>query len=131
MHGGTFNNNALSMAAGVAAVGMLDAHALEELFDRGELLRARLTKVTEASPTPFTVTGWGSLIGLHAHPGPVRTAADVRSADPDLGQLLFHELLDRGFYFAPRGFVALSLPLTDADLDAFVAAYGAVVAAIA
>jgi glutamate-1-semialdehyde 2,1-aminomutase len=123
MHGGTFNNNALSMAAGVAAVGMLDEPTLDALFDRGEALRARLTKVTEASAAPFTVTGWGSLIGLHAHPGPVRTAADARAADPDLGQLLFHELLDRGFYYAPRGFVALSLPLTDDDLTAFGSAY--------
>jgi glutamate-1-semialdehyde 2,1-aminomutase len=71
------------------------------------------------------VTGWGSLIGLHAHRGPVRTAADARAADGDLGQLLFHELLDRGFYYAPRGFIALSLPLTEDDLAAFVTAYGA------
>jgi glutamate-1-semialdehyde 2,1-aminomutase len=123
LHGGTFNNNALSMAAGVAAVGMLDAEALDALFDRGEALRARLAKVTEDSAAPFTVTGWGSLIGLHAHPGPVHTASDVRAADAERGQLLFHELLDRGFYYAPRGFVALSLPLTEAELDAFVAAY--------
>ncbi len=124
MHGGTFNNNALSMAAGVAAIGMLDATTLDALFERGEGLRAELTKVTEASGAPFTVTGWGSLLSLHAHPGPVRTAADVRAADADLGQLLFHELLDRGFYYAPRGFIALSLPLTDDDLASFVSAYG-------
>ena len=124
LHGGTFNNNALSMAAGAAALGMLDAATLAALFDRGESLRAELTRVTEASRAPFTVTGWGSLIGLHAHPGPVETAADARAADADLGQLLFHELLDRGFYYAPRGFVALSLPLTDEDLASFVSAYG-------
>jgi glutamate-1-semialdehyde 2,1-aminomutase len=130
MHGGTFNNNALSMAAGVAAVGMLDSHVLDALFDRGEQLRARLVKATEATGAPFSVTGWGSLIGLHARPGPVRTAADVRAADPDLAQLLFHELLDRGFYYAPRGFVALSLPLTDADLDGFASAYDDVLRAV-
>ena len=55
---------------------------------------------------------------------PDGTAADARAADADLGQLLFHELLDRGFYYAPRGFIALSLPLTDDDLASFVAAYG-------
>jgi len=125
MHGGTFNNNALSMAAGVAAVGMLDTATLDALFDRGDGLRAQLTKVTEASGAPFRVTGCGSLIGLHAHPGPVETAADVRAADADLGQLLFHQLLDRGFYYAPRGFIALSLPLTDDDLASFVSAFGA------
>jgi len=123
MHGGTFNNNALSMAAGVAAVGMLEPSVLDGLFDRGEALRGQLTKVTEASGAPFSVTGCGSLIGLHAHPGPVASAADARAADADLGQLLFHELLDRGFYYAPRGFVALSLPLTDDDLASFVTAY--------
>jgi glutamate-1-semialdehyde 2,1-aminomutase len=102
---------------------MLEPAVLDALFDRGEVLRGELTRATEASGAPFTVTGCGSLIGLHAHPGPVDTAADVRAADADLGQLLFHELIDRGFYYAPRGFIALSLALTDDDLASFVAAY--------
>src|SRR3954454_3655374 len=67
LNGGTFNNNALSMAAGVAAVGLLDQTTLDALFDRGETLRAQLGQVTEAAAAPFTITGCGSMIGLHAH----------------------------------------------------------------
>ena len=41
-------------------------------------------------------------------------------SDPEL-QTLFHlELLERGIYLARRGMTTLSLPLTDADDDAFV-----------
>jgi len=36
---------------------------------------------------------------------------------------LFHlEMLDRGYYFARRGYIALSLPTTEADCEGFVSA---------
>ena len=34
--------------------------------------------------------------------------------------LLFFDLLERGYYIAPRGFIALSLPVDDATLDSFI-----------
>jgi glutamate-1-semialdehyde 2,1-aminomutase len=34
--------------------------------------------------------------------------------------LLFFDLLERGHYMAPRGFIALSLAVGDAALDSFV-----------
>jgi glutamate-1-semialdehyde 2,1-aminomutase len=120
-HGGTFNNNAVTMRAGVAAVeALLSAEALERLFDRGETLRADIGPILARGG--MSATGWGSLIGLHPVPGPVRGPADLADGDSRRTELIFHELLDRGVYIAPRGFIALSLAVSDTDLDRFVEA---------
>ncbi len=124
-HGGTFNNNAFTMRAGVAAVEqVLTAEALDALFARGEDLRQRLIEVV--GDRPLTVTGWGSMLGLHALAGPVRRPEDLHAADGAVAELFFHGLLARGFYMAKRGFIALSLAVTDDDLDGFVAAFAEV-----
>jgi glutamate-1-semialdehyde 2,1-aminomutase len=122
-HGGTFNNNVVSMAGGVAALAeVLTPAALDELFDRGEAMRHRVADVVQRSGLPMCVTGWGSMMTLHAITGPVTSPADLAGADPVLKELVFHELLHRGVYVAPRGFVALSLAVTDDDVDTFVTA---------
>ena len=45
--------------------------------------------------------------------------ADVAAQIKDL---VFFDLIARGFYLARRGLIALSLPVSDADTDAFIAA---------
>ena len=119
-HGGTFNNNAFTMAAGVAVLRVLDAATVDAHQARGDVLRERLDTV--AAPYGWCVTGQGTLMNLHPLRGPIHRWSDTVSADPRLRLLLFHELLHRGFYIAARGYVALSLALTDDQLDGFVAA---------
>ena len=65
-------------------------------------------------------TGSGSLMNVHGTAGPVRSADDLADADDRLKELLFFHCLDAGFYLARRGFIALSIEITDDDLDAFV-----------
>jgi glutamate-1-semialdehyde 2,1-aminomutase len=131
-HGGTFNNNVVSMAGGVAALTEeLTAQRLDELFDRGEWLRGAIDARVAASGLPMCVTGWGSMLTIHTVAGPVRSPADLRHADVELKELLFHELLDRGVYVAPRGFVALSLAVTDDDVAEFVGALEGALSAMA
>lgn len=122
-HGGTFNNNAFTMAAGTAVAALLDADTLAGLNVRGDGLRDRLSQAL--APVGFCVTGLGSMMTIHPTPGPVVRWSDVASVDPRWRRLLFHELLARGHYIAERGYLALSLAVTDADLDAFVAAAAA------
>ncbi len=117
-HGGTFNNNALTMRAGVAAMRMLDEATLEPLFRTGEDLRTRLDDAV--APGGLSVTGWGSLLCFHPVRGGIERPDDLAGADARVGELLFHRLLHAGYYLAPRGYMALSVSLTDADLDAFV-----------
>ncbi len=130
-HGGTFNNNVVTMAAGAAATAeLLGADVLDALFERGESLMTRISEVFDASPLPLCVSGLGSLMNIHGVAGPVRSPADLLDQDPALRELLFHELLERGVYIAPRGYIALTTAVTDADCERVVEAMGDAVAAI-
>ncbi|MDA0182591.1 aminotransferase class III-fold pyridoxal phosphate-dependent enzyme [Solirubrobacter phytolaccae] len=101
-HAGTFNNNVLSMSAGIAGLTqVLTDDTLRDLNARGDRLRAALDRVV-------TTTGRGSLMTMHP-------------ATDDLKQLLFFELLDAGYWIAARGMIALSLAITDEDCEAFAA----------
>ena len=125
-HGGTFNNNAFTMAAGVAVhEAAVTEEALADLTARGDRLREGLTEVFASSPLPWSVTGWGSLCTIHPVGGPIRSAADARAADGRWRELLFHELLAEGFYFAQRGYLALSMDVCDTDVTRFIDAVAA------
>ena len=69
-------------------------------------------------------TGVGSLMNAHFLRGEVQRVDDLAQVDGRVRQLLFFHLLSQGIYASPRGFVVLSLPLQDADIDRFVAAIG-------
>jgi glutamate-1-semialdehyde 2,1-aminomutase len=119
-HGGTFNNNAFTMAVGKAVTDLLDADTLTPLNKRGDRLRDQLAEAL--TPVGFCVTGAGSMMTIHPVPGPVERWSDVARVDPRWRRLLFHDLLHRGYYVAERGYLALSLALTEEHLDGFVAA---------
>ena len=127
-HAGTFNNNVLSMAAGLAGLTqVLDDDRLDALNSRGDRLREALQSVM--APHGWTATGMGSMVGFHPVPGPVDSPADLAAADDRRRELLFLDLLERGWYVAPRGFIALSIEVTDDDIDGFVAAVADALAA--
>ncbi|HEY9094978.1 MAG TPA: aminotransferase class III-fold pyridoxal phosphate-dependent enzyme [Hydrogenophaga sp.] len=122
-HAGTFNNNVLSMAAGLAGLQqVLTAQALSALNQRGERLRERLNAVFEAQGVAAQFTGLGSIMNLHGMRGPVRCAADLAPSNGLMKELLYFDLLERGVYMAQRGLVALSLPFDEAACDTMVAA---------
>ena len=56
----------------------------------------------------------------------MKTTRDLSRSDPQLLELLFLDLLELGYYIAPRGYMALSLALTSGQLAGFVAAVGKV-----
>ncbi len=121
-HAGTFNNNVVSMAAGVATLTeVLTPDVLAATNTRGERLRSLLNLAFERHGVPMCVTGAGSLMNVHATAGPVDSVDDLRTGDDRLKELLFFAALDAGFYIARRGFIALSIEITDDDVDAFVA----------
>jgi glutamate-1-semialdehyde 2,1-aminomutase len=64
--------------------------------------------------TGLRVSGLGSLLNIHA--------GGVPSSNAPANALLFFDLLERGFYCAPRGLIALSLAIDDTHISAFLAA---------
>ncbi|MDN6883403.1 aminotransferase class III-fold pyridoxal phosphate-dependent enzyme [Variovorax sp. CAN2819] len=130
-HSGTFNNNVLTMAAGHAGLTKLfTPEAAGALADRGDAMRTRLNALCagegegEGEGVAMQFTGIGSLMNAHFVGGEVRSTDDLAAVDARLRQLLFFHLLSEGIYTSPRGFVVLSLPLTDADIDRYVSAIG-------
>ena len=116
-HGGTFNNDVLTMAAGAAASRVLTEQEIARINGLGDRLRDRLNALDD----DFCATGYGSLVGLHFTRGPVRSAADVPEAR-ELRSLLHLHMLEHGFSYGRRGFIALSLPLGEEEIDGFAAA---------
>jgi glutamate-1-semialdehyde 2,1-aminomutase len=126
-HAGTFNNNVLAMAAGLAGLTRVATpEVMEAHFARGERLKARLNGLAAREGVPFQCTGCGTILGLHCEAGPLRSGRDLAARDPArrerLQRLLHYDLLERGHYLARRGYLTLSLPLTERDEESFVQA---------
>lgn len=123
-HGGTFNNNILSMAAGHAGLTrVLTPEASRRFNALGDRLRLRMQERIDAHGVAASMTGYGSLFNLHFLPkGQVRPDT-VEKADPRPGRLWHMEMMLAGQYVTPRGMFALSLPHGEADGDGLVSAF--------
>jgi glutamate-1-semialdehyde 2,1-aminomutase len=113
-HAGTFNNAVLTMAAGAAGLEIYDERAVARLNALGDRLRAQLNAVDGE----ISATGYGSLVGIHFTRDPIRRKSDSRKR-PDLQALLHLHMLERGYTYGRRGFLALSLPIEERDVDGF------------
>ncbi|WP_419163409.1 aspartate aminotransferase family protein [Candidatus Palauibacter sp.] len=128
-HHGTHNNNALTMAAGLAGLrDVFTPDAVRRLTRRGDALRAALNGVAAGRDAPVQVTGRGSIMMVHFQRTPIRRRADL-AATPQAARDLFHlEMLLAGFWVARRGFVTVSLAHDDDDCDALVEEFDAFLA---
>ena len=121
-HAGTFNNNTLTMTAGLAGITEIyTPEACVKLNARGDRLRETLNDIFMCYQVRMRATGMGSMITLHPVAGEIRSPADIAKTDMRLKRLLFLDLLDQGIYMAERGFMALSLMVTDVDCARVVA----------
>ncbi|HJU15324.1 MAG TPA: aspartate aminotransferase family protein [Stellaceae bacterium] len=122
-HAGTFNNNVLTMSAGLAGLTRIytpeRARALNEWGDR---LRARLDAVARRRGLPMQFTGLGSMMAVHMTDRPIHEPADAAAGNAKLRDLFYFDMLARGLWIAKRGMIALSIALDDSDGDRLVAA---------
>ena len=121
-HSGTFNGNAVTMAAGRAAMDLLTDDALTHIDALGARLRDGMQRAFDGASVPACVTGTGSLAHVHFRSGPVREYRDAARGNQELGKLLHLALLERGFAGAPRGMFATSTVMTATDVDALLGA---------
>ena len=122
-HAGTFNNNVLTMAAGVAGFGeVYTPQAAKELNDRGDSIRERLNAICRKHQVAFQFSGIGSMMTAHATSRPIRTAADIAGGSQDAKELFYFDMMAAGIWIARRGFVALNIMIGEAEGDRFVAA---------
>ena len=82
-HAGTFNNNVLSMAGGLAGLTQVfTAEAAVRINALGDKLRERLGEIAKKRRAPVQVTGIGSLLNIHFARRPIVTSADAHPTDP-------------------------------------------------
>ncbi|MET4576788.1 aspartate aminotransferase family protein [Ottowia thiooxydans] len=123
-HAGTFNNNVLSMSAGIAGLSRIyTPEVAVQLNARGDALRERLNASCSAHGAQLQFTGLGSLMNLHGVSSEILRCDDIPASEGIVKDLFFFHMLQHGFYVARRGFIVLSLPLTDSDLDRFCNAF--------
>jgi glutamate-1-semialdehyde 2,1-aminomutase len=117
-HGGTFNANPVTMAAGLATLAELTPAAYDHLNRLGELVRRRLRQAFQRLEIPAQVTGAGSVFAVHFTAEPVTDYRSARrGAAPGLLCRLHLGLLNEGAIIAPRGMGCISTPMTEAEVE--------------
>jgi glutamate-1-semialdehyde 2,1-aminomutase len=125
-HAGTFNNNVLSLAAGIA--GLRDVLTPEEshrINAEGDRLRERLNGLLAARDVPGSVTGYGSMMMIQLAGGTYQRARDTARVAPEARALCQLDLIARGLYVSRRNMLNLSLPMGTAEFDRIAAAFDA------
>ena len=123
VHSGTFNNNVLSMSAGMLAMGeIFDDTAAEALRKRGDGLRDALNAICTKHGVAMQFTGIGSMVQPHFRLGPILRPYAATTQEEGLRELFFLDMMKAGIYIARRGMVALSLPVGEAELARYIAA---------
>jgi glutamate-1-semialdehyde 2,1-aminomutase len=123
VHSGTFNNNVLSMSAGMLAMGeIFDDTAAEALRKRGDGLRDALNAICTKHGVAMQFTGIGSMVQPHFRLGPILRPYTANAQEEGLRELFFLDMMKAGIYIARRGMVALSLPVGEAELARYIAA---------
>jgi glutamate-1-semialdehyde 2,1-aminomutase len=123
-HGGTFNANPVTMAAGLASLELLTPEVTAELNALGDDARTRVAAALAEAGLPWQTSGMGSLFSI------IPTGAglvDYRSTLPHPDSARLHRrfvtgLLDRGVLVDTRGMACLSTPMGSEEIDALVEA---------
>jgi len=120
-HAGTFNNNILTMAAGLAGFGdIYTPEAARVLNERGDRIRERVNTICRNAGVAFQFSGIGSIMTAQATTRPIRTAADIATSNQDAKELFFLDMIAAGFWIANRGFITLNIMIGDTEADQFV-----------
>lgn len=116
-HSGTFNGNAVTMAAGVAAMTAYDRNAVAYVNELGELFRSGMCALVEKLGLRIQINGTGSLYNTVFTDKPVISYRDMATSYEGLNQLLYMVLLTKGVFIAPRGMFCMSTAMKAEDID--------------
>ncbi|GAB1476491.1 glutamate-1-semialdehyde 2,1-aminomutase [Bacillota bacterium] len=116
-HSGTFNGNAVTMAAGAATMAAYDKISVAYLNGLGDRLKSGLVRIIEDLNISIKVNGVGSLYNTVFTDRPVISYRDMATSYEDLNSLLFMVLLTKGVFIAPRGMFCLSTAMRPEDVD--------------
>jgi glutamate-1-semialdehyde 2,1-aminomutase len=122
-HAGTFNNNVLTMNAGLAGMTKIYTADVAESFNaRGDALRNSLNAMAQKNGAAMQFTGRGSMMAVHFRHGDIRNVEDATAGRNELRPLLHMDLVAQGIYPAARGMFTMSLAHTEKSFAALEAA---------
>jgi glutamate-1-semialdehyde 2,1-aminomutase len=104
---GTLSGNPLAMAAGIAALKLLEELDPYAQLDRlGRQLREAVLAAARAKGIAAQVPQRGSMFSIFFNPAPVRDYATAVQSDAKVFGRFFHACLAQGVYLAPSAFEA-------------------------
>jgi glutamate-1-semialdehyde 2,1-aminomutase len=127
-HSGTFNNNLMTMHAGIAGSKILTREVLGGLNSLGDYMRHAISEnlarrgiiaavaedqyfdIDKVPRGPMWVSGMGSMNVIHFGPN---------DEDGVLRDLCYFHMLEHGIYLTRRGFIVLSVQHSKEDVDQF------------
>jgi glutamate-1-semialdehyde 2,1-aminomutase len=122
---GTLSGNPIAVAAGIATLERLkDGAVYKRINSLCERLCRGLADAAGEARVPTYGTGVQSMFCTFFCEGPVWNYADAKKSDTRRYAAFFHDMLERGFYFAPSQFETgfVSAAHAEADIDATVEA---------
>jgi glutamate-1-semialdehyde 2,1-aminomutase len=124
-HGGTYNGNPVTAAAGVATLQQMTPDAYARLDELGDALRDELRRMLDRRGTRAQVFGRGSLFCVRLTSDELANYRDIHRhvQSTPLYTHICHEMLARGILMSQRGILGcLSTPMTRDDTATFVGA---------
>lgn len=116
-HSGTFNGNAISMAAGVAAMEDFGQTQIDKVNHLGKYFEGGLKHILTNIGLNIQVNGVGSIYNIVFSNSKVSNYRDMAVSFEKLNELLFLSLLTKGVFNAPRGMFCISTAMTQTDID--------------
>src|SRR5881296_3378104 len=117
---GTLSGNPLAVTAGIETLTKLQAPGVyKKLEQRAAELAEGLGAAAKKAGVPLTQTRVGSMLGVFFTKGPVVDYASAKRSDTQVYAKFFHQMLEKGIYFAPSQFEAafLSTAHTSEDIE--------------
>jgi glutamate-1-semialdehyde 2,1-aminomutase len=118
-HGGTYNANPMTMAAGLACMQQMTPEAYTRLDDLGERFRDGLRAALRDHGLPGLVHGCGSMVAMIFSDQPFHSFRELplRQKEAEMIYFLHRHLLNHGVMIIPHGLMLLSTAMTEADID--------------
>lgn len=115
---GTLSGNPLAMAAGIAALDLLDeTDPYADLDRKGTDIRNALLQAAEAKGIALQVPQVGSMFCLFFSEKPVRSGAEATQTKVDLFPGLFRYALDNGVFLPPSAYETCFIATAHSDED--------------
>jgi glutamate-1-semialdehyde 2,1-aminomutase len=121
---GTLSGNPVGMAAGLAALTMLEECNYDALGGKAARLAAAVLEAAHKADVAVAVNQFGSMLSPFFQIGPVENLETAQTSDAEAYARFFHGMLDAGVYLAPSQYETwmLSFAHSDGDLDHVVSA---------